>query len=202
MTLPEHVICSVMLAQFGVRQRFGWKGMLTVVAAGIAPDLDTAAKLVSDREFWRLHHALGHGLLPILVLSTAIALVARLWGSLRPMWYIWLWCLASAAAHVFTDAVYWWGIQVLWPFSRWEVCFSWIEYLDLLVLSLWLAGAFAVYRFPTRGVRIASVTLSLFIGYLAVRAILPAPTPGSVVHLVTGGWMYTAPKGTPVLDWW
>jgi membrane-bound metal-dependent hydrolase YbcI (DUF457 family) len=202
MTLPEHIICSAMLAQFGVRQRFGWKGTLAVVAAGVAPDLDTAAKLVSDREFWRLHHALGHGLLPILALSMAIALAACLWWSLRPMWYVWLWCLVSAVAHVFTDAVYWWGIQVLWPFSRWEVCFSWIEYLDLLALGLWLAGALALYRFPTRGARIAAVTLSLFVGYLAVRASLPAPTQGNVIHWVTGGWMYLAPRGTPVLDWW
>jgi membrane-bound metal-dependent hydrolase YbcI (DUF457 family) len=202
MTLPEHVICSVMLAQFGVRQRFGWKGTLAVVAAGVAPDLDTAAKLVSDREFWRLHHALGHGLLPILILVTAIALVTRFCWLLRPIWYVWLWCFVSAAAHVFTDAVYWWGIQVLWPFSRWEVCFSWIEYLDLLVLGVWLAGAVALYRFPARGVQVALLTLSLFIGYLTVRSLLPAPTPGSVMHLVTGGWMYSAPRGTPVLDWW
>jgi membrane-bound metal-dependent hydrolase YbcI (DUF457 family) len=191
-----------MLAQFGVQQRFGWKGTLAVIAAGIAPDLDTAAKLVSDREFWRLHHALGHGLLPILVLSMAIALVAGMCWSLRPTWYLCLWCFISAVAHVFTDAIYWWGIQILWPFSRWEVCFSWIEYLDLLVLGLWLAGALAIYKLPTRRARIAAVTLSLFIGYLTVRAILPPPTPGSVVHLLTGGWMYSAPRGTPVLDWW
>ena len=202
MTLPEHVICSVMLAQFGVQQRFGWKGTLAVVAAGVAPDLDTAAKLVSDRGFWRLHHALGHGLLPILMLSTAIAVVATWSWSLRPAWQLWLWCFMAALAHVFTDAVYWWGIQVLWPFSRWEVCLNWIEYLDLFVLVLWLAGASATYRLPARRTRIAAVTLSIFIGYLAMRAILPAPTPGSVVHWITGGWMYSAPKGTPVLDWW
>ncbi len=202
MTLPEHVICSTMLAQFGVQQRFGWKGTLTVVAAGVAPDLDTAAKLVSDGEFWRLHHALGHGLLPILILATAIALAGRWCCSLRPVWYVALWCLVSAVAHVFTDAIYWWGVQVLWPFNRWELCFSWIEYLDLLVLGLWLAGAVALYAIPTQASRIARVTLGLFIGYLGLRAVLPPPTRGGLLHLITGGWMYLAPQGTPVLDWW
>jgi membrane-bound metal-dependent hydrolase YbcI (DUF457 family) len=170
--------------------------------AGIAPDLDTAAKLVSDREFWRLHHALGHGLLPIVVLATTVALVARVCWSLRPMWYVWVWCLAAAVAHVFTDSMYWWEIQLLWPFSRWAVKLAWIEYLDLLVLGLWLGGALALYKFPARGARIATVTLGLFVAYLTIRAMLPAPARGSAIHLITGGWMYAAPKGTPVLDWW
>ena len=48
MTLPEHAICSVMLAQFGIRQRLGWQGVCVVALAGIAPDADTAAKLVGE----------------------------------------------------------------------------------------------------------------------------------------------------------
>jgi hypothetical protein len=202
MTLPEHVICSAMLAQFGVQQRHGWRGTLALVAAGVAPDLDTAAKLVSDREFWRLHHALGHGLLPILVLATAIAIVARFCWSLRPVWFVWLWCFVAAATHVFTDAIYWWGIQVLWPFDDWELRLEWIEYLDLLVLALWLGGAVALYKLPAKRLQIAMITLGLFASYLALRAVLPAPAPGGVVHLITGGWMSSVPQGTPVLDWW
>jgi hypothetical protein len=34
MTLPEHAICSLMIAEFGVRQRFGLQGVLVFVAAG------------------------------------------------------------------------------------------------------------------------------------------------------------------------
>lgn len=48
MTLPEHAICSLMIAELAVRQRLGLRGVLVVVAAGIAPDLDTAAKLFGD----------------------------------------------------------------------------------------------------------------------------------------------------------
>ena len=202
MTLPEHVICSVMLAQFGVRQRLGWKGVVAVALAGIAPDVDTAAKLANDREYWRLHHALGHGLLSLLLLSAIIALLARWLLGLRPLWFVWLWCLAAAVAHVVTDALYWWPIQVLWPFRRWELCFGWIDYLDLLVLGLWVTSAFLLYRYPGRGLRIAAMTLGLFTGYVAVRAVLPPPERGGILHFVTGGWMYSAPRGTPVLDWW
>ena len=202
MTLPEHFICSVLLAQFGVQRRFGWKGTTVIAAAGVVPDLDTAAKLVSDREFWRLHHALGHSLLSIVVLSGVVAVIARFVWKLRPFLLLWLWCLISSAVHVFTDAIYWWGVQVFWPFSRWEICFQWIEYLDLLVLGLWLVAAVCMYFRPSSGARIAAVTLCLFGGYLIARALLPAPECGSLFHLIAGGWMYAAPKGTTVLDWW
>src|SRR2546422_8955460 len=108
MTLPEHVICSVMLAQFGMRQRFGWKGVVPVALAGIAPDIDTAAKLVNDREYWRLHHALGHGVLSVLLLSAIIALLARWLLGLRPRPLVWLWCLAAGAVPLLTDTLYVW----------------------------------------------------------------------------------------------
>ena len=73
MTLPEHAICSLMIAELGVRQRLGLRGVLVVVAAGIAPDLDTAAKLFGDQYFWKLHHALGHSILSIIVMAVASA---------------------------------------------------------------------------------------------------------------------------------
>ncbi len=110
--------------------------------------------------------------------------------------------MAAAAAHVATDAVYWWGIQFFWPLSRREFCLAWIEYLDLFVLTLWLGGAAWLYFSPARGRLIAALCLTLFVAYLAVRAVSPAPANGSLLHLVTGGWMYVAPKGSTVLDWW
>ena len=202
MTLPEHVICSVMFAQFGVRQRLGWKGVAAVALAGIAPDLDTVMKLAGDAQYWRLHHALGHGLLPLLLISVGIAPLARWAFKLQPIAFVWFWCLLAAVAHVLTDALYWWGIQVFWPFSHWELKLNWIEYLGLLVLALWLAGAFCLYRFPSMSVRIATVTLGLFVSYVVLRAVAPQPERGGVIHLITGGWMYAAPRGTPLLDWW
>src|SRR5258708_35544021 len=72
MTLPEHVICSVMIAQLGCRQRFGWKAVPVVAVAGISPDVDVVTKLISEPLFWEMHHALGHSLLSITVLSPII----------------------------------------------------------------------------------------------------------------------------------
>ena len=200
MTLPEHAICSVMIAQLGVRQRYGWTGVAVVTAAGIAPDLDTAAKLIGDEHFWQLHHALGHGLLPVAILSLTVALIGRYAFKLRPLPFVFAWCLAAALAHVATDTLYWWGVKIFWPVRDTEITFNVIEYLDLIVLTIWLGGALCLYSFPKHGVRTALITLGLFAAYVVLRATMPPPT--GLFRFITGGWMYEAPKGTPVLDWW
>jgi membrane-bound metal-dependent hydrolase YbcI (DUF457 family) len=200
MTLPEHAICSFMLAQLGAKQRYGNRGVAVVVVAGISPDLDTASKLVSDAAFWKLHHALGHSLLSISVLAFVIAGIAWWLLRLRPFGPLLGWCWTAAAVHCITDALYWWGVQPLWPFSSDAITWNIIEYLDSFVLLIWLGGAFVCWRRPDRAFRIAIWTLSLFAAYIAIRAVLPKPT--GWLQFLTGGWMYEAPPGTPFLEWW
>ena len=204
MTLPEHAICSLMIAELGVRQRLGLRGVLVVVAAGIAPDLDTAAKLFGDQYFWKLHHALGHSLLSVFAISVVSATVGSVVLRVRNFGLLFRWSLLATTAHCLTDSLYWWGIQPFWPAHSYELCFKLIEYLDLFVLAIWLGGAVWLFRSskkasPNSG-RVAAVTLGTFTGYVLLRVVLPKPT--GVFHLLTGGWMYAAPQGTPVLDWW
>lgn len=200
MTLPEHAICSALIAQFGVRQRLGTRGVVLVTLAGISPDADSAAKLFGDEHFWSLHHALGHSLLSVIVLSAAMAAIGSWVFNVRPFHYLFLWCCIAAVVHCFTDTLYWWGIQPFWPFRSTEIRLNVIEYLDLIVLGLWLSAAVCLYKFRNHGVRIASLTFVAFGFYVLLRAALPQPT--GFWNLVMGGWMYESPQGTPVLDWW
>ncbi len=200
MTLPEHAICSLMVAQFGVHERLGKRGVICVTLAGVSPDLDTVSKLFGEDYFWTLHHALGHSLLSICVLAAVISGIGYSVCQLRPYGCLFRWCLIAAAVHCLTDSVYWWGIQPLWPFSSTEICFRVIEYLDLIVLGIWLSAALALYLYRSRNIRIAAAALSAFTVYVLLRAALPEPT--GVFKLMAGGWMYAAPEGTPVLDWW
>lgn len=200
MTLPEHAICSLMIAELGVRQRLGLRGVLVVVAAGIAPDLDTASKLFGDQYFWKLHHALGHSVLSVVSISFVSAMVGSFALRMKNFAFLFGWSMLAATAHCLTDSLYWWGVEPLWPLNDYEVCFKLLEYLDLIVLLIWLGGAVWLYRAPKNRRRIATYTLALFASYVMLRAALPKPT--GMFHLLTGGWMYAAPQGTPVLDWW
>ena len=209
MTLPEHAICSLMIAELGVRQRLGLRGVLVVVAAGIAPDLDTAAKLFGDQYFWKLHHALGHSILSVLVIAAVSSVFGGVALKLRNFGLLFRWSLLAAVTHCLTDSLYWWGIQPFWPVNSYELCFKLIEYLDLFVLAIWLGGAAWLFRSSKKPAhhgnnknnrRVAVFTLGTFCGYVLLRSFLPEPT--GIFHLLTGGWMYAAPQGTPVLDWW
>lgn len=200
MTLPEHTICSLMIAELAVRQRLGLRGVLVVVVAGIAPDLDAAAKLFGDQYFWKLHHALGHSALSVAAISILTAATGAYVARLHHFKLLFGWCVVAATVHCLTDSFYWWGIQPFWPVDSYEVCFEVLEYLDLIVLTIWLGGAVWLFRSPTKRPRVATVTLCSFAAYVAVRSVLPKPT--GLFHLLTGGWMYAAPQGTPVLDWW
>lgn len=210
MTLPEHAICSLMIAELAVRQRLGLRGVLVVVAAGIAPDLDTAAKLFGDQYFWKLHHALGHSVLSVAVIAAVSSAVGSAALKLRNFGLLFWWSLLAATVHCVTDSLYWWGIQPFWPVNSYELCFRLIEYLDLFVLAIWLGGAAWLFRSSKKSAHdgdnnknnrlVAMATLGTFSSYVLLRSILPEPT--GVFHLLTGGWMYAAPQGTPVLDWW
>jgi len=199
MTLPEHLICSVMIAQLGCRQKFGWKSVPVVAVAGISPDVDALIKLFSEPKFWELHHALGHSLISISVLSGLIAGLSKLLVRL-PFWPLFGWCLLASFVHDLTDVPYWWGVRFLWPFSEWGPMLKAIEYLDLLVLGMWLVAAVCLYKWPRQGKTIATCSLSLFAAYVLARWLLPQPT--GLLHIVTGGWMYLAPESTPIFDWW
>ncbi len=200
MTLPEHAICSFMLAQLGPREKFGKAGVVLVTLAGISPDLDTAAKLVGDQYFWQLHHALGHSLLSITVLALCISGIGVCFAKVRPFWSLFAWCWLAAFVHCVTDSFYWWGVKPLWPFADVEVTLSILEYIDLFVLGIWLVGVWRVYRQADHHKLIAVRTLVVFFAYVGVRAALPKPS--GVLSLLMGNWMYAIEQGTPVLDWW
>jgi membrane-bound metal-dependent hydrolase YbcI (DUF457 family) len=199
MTLPEHLICSVMIAQLGCRQKLGWKAVPVVAVAGISPDVDALIKLFNEPRFWELHHALGHSLISICVLSGLIALLSGYIFKL-PIRPLFAWCLLASFVHDLTDVPYWWGVQFFWPFSHWGPMLKAIEYLDLLVLGMWLMAAVCLYKWPKQGRRIATCSLSLFAAYVLARWLLPQPT--GLFQVVTGGWMYLAPGSTPFIDWW
>ena len=199
MTLPEHAICSLMIPEIGVRNRFGTVGVVAVTATGISPDLDTAAKLVSDESFWRLHHALGHSLLFIVILTAVIAGAARRISELLQFRPIFGWCLLAAFVHCLTDSLYWWGVKPLWPFQSDELRFKMLDYLDLIVLAIWLGGAVVLWRDRDHSRRVASATLAVFTAYVFLRAALPQPE--GVWKSITGHWMYDLPSGG-IFDWW
>ena len=175
--------------------RLAWRRSLWPASARTS----TAAKLVSDESFWRLHHALGHSLLSIVILAAVVAGVACRFSESLRFRPIFGWCLVAAFIHCVTDSLYWWGVKPLWPLREDEVCFKLLEYLDRIGLVGWLGGPVGRWRDRARSRKIASGTLGGFTVYVLLRAALPAPE--GAWKSITGGWMYDLPSGG-IFDWW
>ena len=62
MKIPEHVACSFLLAQLGVRQEYGPAGTALMIAAGLLPDLDGVSILGGWACHRKYHRVVGHGL--------------------------------------------------------------------------------------------------------------------------------------------
>ncbi len=199
MTLPEHLICAVMVSQLGCRQRYGWKAVPVVAVAGVSPDADCITKLIYEPWFWTMHHALGHSLLSLTVLASLIGGLGAKWLRL-PTLPIVGWCFAACVAHSLCDMPYFWGVQWFWPFSKVGWAWNAVNYLDLFILGAWLLSAWLLYQQPHKGFLIATTTLVGIATYVGVRAVLPPPT--GWLGFIAGGWIYAAPQETPVLDWW
>jgi hypothetical protein len=78
------------------------QGVLVVVAAGVAPDLNTAAKLFGNQYFWKQHHSLWHSLHSALVIAVASSVVGNAALKLRNFGLLCRWSLLAAVAHGFT----------------------------------------------------------------------------------------------------
>jgi membrane-bound metal-dependent hydrolase YbcI (DUF457 family) len=199
MTFPEHLVCSVLIANLGAQQRLGWKVVPYIAMAGVAPDLDAIGKVLYEPWFWKYHHAIGHCLIALAVIATITATCARYIHQLS-FWQVWLFAFLAAFVHTLTDSLYFWGIAYFWPWRSFEPSLGILKYLDLVVLTIWLVPAVLLYRYPHRAGRIATMTFVIFVTYIIIRAALPAPT--GILGFLTGDWILAPPQQTPVIDWW
>ena len=63
-----------------------------------------------------------------------------------------------------------WGLKLFWPFSQQSYVFPAVRWGDPWPTILLLAGAFAIPRWKNLTRAIASLTLLVLVGYIALRA--------------------------------
>ncbi len=198
MKIPEHVTLSILLAQFGVHQEYGWAGTTLLIAAGCLPDLDGAAIVAGWRFYRRYHRILGHGILVTLLGPPLLALIGVAtfgWSAFLPFW---IWTQVSLLGHLVTDVCFYnWPAQLLWPFSSrgWAVgLLTWNDLVPTLILYTATAAALLV---PTVAVAAAAGGIGALAAYLLWRAARPRPDTGWSGWL-TGSW---AAQSAPVWRW-
>jgi membrane-bound metal-dependent hydrolase YbcI (DUF457 family) len=89
--------------------------------------------------------------------------------------------LAASLSHLGADLVFSgharladWGLPLCWPFSERQWVFPMVRWGDVGASVIFVAGMFAMVRWPQRIERLAGLTLLLVVGYIALRGLVLA----------------------------
>jgi membrane-bound metal-dependent hydrolase YbcI (DUF457 family) len=198
MKLPEHLTFSFLLAEFGARQEFGWKGTVLVIAAGLMPDLDGLTLLGGWRFYRRYHRIVGHGLPVTLLGPLALAWLGSDWLGDARFLPLWCWLQLSLLCHLFMDLVFYnWPVKLLWPASRKAWAVGLLEWNDLVPTVLLYGATIVVLVDPRAAFPAACAGIGGLALYLGWRAWRPLPQSGWLTW-VTGAW---AERAAPIWKW-
>ncbi len=114
------------LSWLGAQKLTDRRDRILVTLGGVLPDLDGLTLLGGEELYGKWHHVLTHGVLSALVISGALALMAK---RKAPVFFL---ALAAFHLHLFCDLLGsgpGWPVHYLWPISAEE--WSWSGQWDL-----------------------------------------------------------------------
>src|SRR6266567_5858474 len=112
-----HGLAAALLAQAGLRQRYGALATAALLVGSEIPDLDALFELGGPVFGFVHHRGMTHSLLGGAGLALLGALL--LWGFLREhtYWHLVLWTYLGVVLHIAMDVLTPYGTQVFWPFT-------------------------------------------------------------------------------------
>jgi membrane-bound metal-dependent hydrolase YbcI (DUF457 family) len=175
-----HTLAGLTLVRAGLGRRTPG-AMAAMIVASNAPDLDIVSAITGGAvPYLEAHRGPTHGVLGILVLAVAtavvVAIVQRIGpgmmdrdrrGSLKSLTWI---ALAGTVLHVLMDLPTSYGTRILSPFSDTWFAVDWLPIVDIYLWGLLIAGVAATRRWPNAAVAIARTVLVLAVLFYGGRA--------------------------------
>jgi membrane-bound metal-dependent hydrolase YbcI (DUF457 family) len=191
-----HALSSLLLARATQKRLPRW-GVVMLLVAGIAPDLDSLSYIAGASAYLRFHQALLHSLPAALLLAALVALafialdrnrVHRLHAeNVIPLRFVpaFVVCAAAITLHLVLDAASDIGFQPLWPFRTHWTAVNFLPHFEIWIVLI-LAGALVIpelinmvseeigdhHSGAPRGIIAAVVGLVALFAYIGVRALL------------------------------
>jgi len=150
-------IVHAQLSWLGAQKLTLRRDRILVTLGGVLPDLDGLTLLVGEDLYGRWHHVLTHGILSALILSGALALMAK-----RKLAVFGL-AFAAFHLHLFCDLLGsgpGWPISYLWPMSAAE--WQWRGQWDLASWQNTLIGLSATIAVLACALRYGRTAVELF----------------------------------------
>jgi inner membrane protein len=164
-----HGVVGTLLAETGLRQRYGRQATLALAGGAWVPDIDVFWSWGRGVAALETHRGFTHSLVGGALLALGLAALIRPLGSER-RWapLVGLAALGVFAGHLFLDLVTSFGIQLFLPFSRARPAWDWLFIIDLW-FTLPLLAALVAARLARRPA-LARAGCAYLVLYLAVAA--------------------------------
>lgn len=167
-----HGLTGAILAQAGLRQRYGYQATLAATAGALIPDIDVFWSPAGSILALETHRGITHSFVGAVGLALAVGLIVRLLGPEKR------WTLLSGLAllgivvgHLFLDLITSYGIQLFLPFSRSRPALDLVFIIDPFLTLPLLAALVAGYAWRSRSALIGRVALGIVAGYLGLMAV-------------------------------
>ena len=165
-----HGLTGALLAEAGLRQRYGRQATAALVGGALLPDIDILWSTGQGVLALETHRGITHSLLGGLGLALLLAAAVRplgpvkRWGPLAGMAI-----LGLGFGHLFLDLITPYGIQLFLPFSRARPAWDW-----LFIVDPWLTGPVLlalVVAWWRRAVLPARLGCAWMVAYLAFMGV-------------------------------
>lgn len=165
----SHGLMGTMMAGFGLKQKFGLIGMVTMMIASIAPDLDVVSVLRGPKAFYKYHREVTHSLVGAVILWALITAGVYLFTPLHNLLAVAAMVGGGLAGHLLIDSLTPWGLPLFYPFNRKKYGFDLIWFFDPVMISTMVCGVALAGSYPDLGALFYTGALVLMAAYLALR---------------------------------
>jgi membrane-bound metal-dependent hydrolase YbcI (DUF457 family) len=194
MTVYEHAMLGTSLALvLGAQRRHGWGIVAMAAAAAALPDWDFFSIALGPTAYAAAHRTWGHNVLAAALagaLTGAVGYLAqrstRVRRALAPPYRphtpgapaAWVVVgIVAALSHLPADVLFSgtpeanWPVPLFWPFSDRGYAVPLVPWGDLGATLIFIAGMFALYRWPSHARLVAALLLLALSGYLCLRGL-------------------------------
>ncbi|MBI3028128.1 MAG: metal-dependent hydrolase [Candidatus Rokubacteria bacterium] len=167
-----HGLTGAVLAQAGLRQRYGYQATLATTAGALIPDIDVLWSPAGSVVALETHRGITHSFVGGLGLALALGLIVRLLGP-EKRWRLLsgLALLGIVVGHLFLDLITSYGIQLFLPFSRSRPALDLVFIIDPFLTLPLLGALVAGYAWRSRSALIGRVAVGIMAGYLGLMAV-------------------------------
>lgn len=195
-----HGLAGALLAQAGLRQRYGYQATIALTAGALLPDIDVLWSPAKSVVALETHRGFTHSLVGAVGLALGLGLLLRLVGpDKRWVRLSALSLLGIVAGHLFLDLITSYGIQLYLPFSTARPALDLVFIIDLFLTLALLATLLTGFVWRGSAVAIARVGLGVVALYLGLMALNHSVAVTSMARLLEPQGV--VPRRVEVLPW-